>query len=254
MFRFDAALGRGITFTPERTAGATPAPATRGRAIGPQRRRSGIPTDEEPARGSRRHDDPHGEDDHVRAAPAVPVRRRVRLAVPVRAEALLVPADRLDGRVRLRRARPAGRQLPRAVRRAGPPRRLLRARLDPRVRAVRDRDRARRRGRHRHHRRPRRAQDPRGARRPAGARRGPGQEPRRPALPRADARHGPLRHLRAAVRHLRRHPRHARQRRAARPVLGDLLHQRVRHGPLGVGPQDARCSARSSRSSAVTRA
>ena len=108
-------------------------------------------------------------------------------------------------------------------------------------------------GRHRDHRRPRRAQDPRGARRAAGARRRPGQEPRRPALPRADARHRPVRHLRAAVRHLRRHPRDARQRRAARPVLGDLLHQRVGHRPLGLGAQDARCSARSSRSSAVTR-
>ncbi len=152
-------------------------------------------------------------------------------------QAVLVPAARLDGRLRLRRARPAGRQLPRPVRRARPPRRLLRARLDPRVRAVRDGDRARRRGRHRDHRRPRRAQDPRGARRAAGARRRPGQEPRRPALPRADARHRPVRHLRAAVRHLRRHPRHARQRRPARPVLGDLLHQRLGHGPLGVGPQ-----------------
>ena len=107
----------------------------------------------------------------------------------------------------------------------------------PRVRPVRDRDRARRRGRHRHHRRPRRPQDPRGARRPPGARRRPGQEPRRPALPRADARDGPLRRLRAAVRHLRRHRRHARQRRPARPVLGDLLHERVGRGPLGVGPQ-----------------
>ena len=28
-----------------------------------------------------------------------------------------------------------------------------------------------------------------------------------------------------------------RQRRAARPVLGDLLHERVDDGPLGVGPQ-----------------
>ena len=73
--------------------------------------------------------------------PPYPVRRRVRQPVPLRAEALLVPAARLDGRVRLRRAGPAGRELPRAVRRARPPRRLLRARVDPRVRAVRDRDR-----------------------------------------------------------------------------------------------------------------
>ena len=64
---------------------------------------------------------------------------------------------------------------------------------------------------------------------------------------------GPVRHLRAAVRHLRRGRRHAGQRRAARPVLGHLLHQRLDHGPLGVGPQDAPCSGRSSRSSAVTR-
>ena len=149
------------------------------------------------------------------------------VAVPVRAAAVLVPARRLDGRVRLRRPGPAGGELPRAVRRARPPRRLLRARLDPRVRAVRDGDRARRRGRHGDHRRPRRAQDPRGARRAAGARRRPGQEPRRPALPRADARHRPVRHLRAAVRHLRRHRRHARQRPAARPVLGHVLHQRL---------------------------
>ena len=169
--------------------------------------------------------------------PPYPVRQRVRQPVPVRAEAVLVPAGRLDRRVRLRRPGPAGGELPRAVRRARPPRRLLRARVDPRVRPVRDRDRARRRGRHRDHRRPRRAQDPRGARRAAGARRRPGQEPRRAALPRADARDRPVRHLRAAVRHLRRHPRHARQRRAARPVLGHVLHERLGHRPLGLGAE-----------------
>ena len=38
------------------------------------------------------------------------------------------------------------------------------------------------------------------------------------------------------------------------PFFATLLHQRVDHRPLGLGPQDARCSARSSRSSAVTRA
>ena len=65
---------------------------------------------------------------------------------------------------------------------------------------------------------------------------------------------GPVRHLRAAVRHLRRHPRHARQRRAARPVLGDLLHQRLGRPTSGARSSSARCSARSSRSSAVTRA
>ena len=118
---------------------------------------------------------------------------------------------------------------------------------------VRDRDRAGRRGGHRDHRRPRRAQDPRGARRPAGAGRRPDQEPRRAALPGADDRHRPVRHLRAAVRHLRRRAGHARQRRAAGAVLGDVLLQRLDHRPVGLGAEDARCSGRSSRSSAVTR-
>ena len=43
------------------------------------------------------------------AQAAVPVRRRVRPAVPVRAAAVLVPADGLHDRVRLRGAGPAGR-------------------------------------------------------------------------------------------------------------------------------------------------
>ncbi len=51
-----------------------------------------------------------------------------------------------------------------------------------------------------------------------------------------------------------RRDRHAGQRRAARALLGHLLHQRLDHRPVGVGPEDARCSERSSRSSAVTRA
>ena len=110
-------------------------------------------------------------------------------AVPLRAPPVLVPAAHLHRRVRLRRAGSAGRELPRPVRRARPPRRLLRPRLDPRVRPVRDGDRAGRRRRHGDHGGPRGAQDPRGARRAPGARRRPRQEPRRPALPGADARH-----------------------------------------------------------------
>src|SRR5947209_687905 len=104
------------------------------------------------ARGIRGHDDPHVEDDRLRAAPAVSVWRRARVAVPVRAAAVLVPAADLDGVPVLRRPRPAGGQLPDAVRRAGPIGRLLRAGVDPRDRPERDRDRARRRGGHGHHR------------------------------------------------------------------------------------------------------
>ena len=40
-----------------------------------------------------------------------------------------------------------------------------------------------------------------------------------------------------AVRHLRRRHRDARQRRAARPVLRDVPHERVDHRPLGLGAQ-----------------
>jgi phospholipid/cholesterol/gamma-HCH transport system permease protein len=89
------------------------------------------------------------------------------------------------------------------------------------------------RGRHRDHRRPRRAQGARGARRAAGARRRPGEEPRGPALPRPHAAHGPVRHLRADLRRLRRGAGDAHERRAARAVLGDLLHERVDHRPVG---------------------
>src|SRR5829696_3766446 len=203
----------------------------------PRHRRPGVSSDEEHARGSRRHDDPDGEDRRVGHPPPVPVRRRVRLAVPLHAEAVLVSVADLHGGVRLRRPRAAGGQLPRALRRPGSPRRLLRARLHPRVRPNRHGHRPRRRGRHGHHRGPGGAQDPRGARRPAGARRRPGQEPRRPPLPGPDAGHRAVRHLRPHLRRLRGHRRHAGQRLAPRALLGDLLHQRLDDGPLGVGPQ-----------------
>ena len=75
-----------------------------------------------------------------------------------------------------------------------------------------------------------------------------------PALPRADDRHRPVRHLRGAVRHLRRHHRRDRQWPAARPILGNAVRQRVDHRPVGVGARRRRSSARSSRSSAATRA
>ena len=42
-------------------------------------------------------------------------------------------------------------------------------------------------------------------------------------------------------------------RPAARRLLRHPLQQRLGHRPLGLGPEDARCSARSSRSSAPTR-
>ncbi len=91
-------------------------------------------------------------------------------------------------------------------------------------------------GRHRDHRRPRRPQDPRGARRPAGARRRPGQEPGRAALPGADGRHRPARHLRDRLRPQRRHRRRAPVPPVARRLLRDALLQRHGHGPLVLGP------------------
>ena len=113
---------------------------------------------------------------------------------------------------------------------------------------------ARRRRRHRDHRRPRRAQDPRGARRAPGARRRPDQEPRRPALPRADARH-------------RACSTSTRCCSASSAASSTTL---VNHAPLGPfwatfftnasvtdlwgSVLKCPCSARSSRSSAVTRA
>ena len=90
------------------------------------------------------------------------------------------------------------------LRRPRPTRRVLRPRLDPRVRALRDGGGRRRRGRHRDHRGPRRPEDPRGARRAPGARRRPDQEPGRAALPGADADHRADGHLRADLRHRRR--------------------------------------------------
>ena len=67
-------------------------------------------------------------------------------------------------------------------------------------------------------RRPRRAQDTRRARRAAGARRRPRQEPRRPALPRADDDDRALQRLRADLRHRRRRAGDAQRstRRSAR--------------------------------------
>ena len=177
------------------------------------------------------------QDARLRGQAALPLRRGVHRPVPLRPAALLVPAADLDRRLRLRRPGPAGGQLPLAVRRPRPARRLLRPRLDPRVRAVRHRGRRRRRRRHRDHRRPRRPQDPRGARRPAGARRRPDQEPGRAALPGADADHRPARHLRAGLRDQRRHPRRAPLQPAARRLLRHPLLQRLDHRPLGLGAE-----------------
>src|SRR5262249_6981626 len=47
----------------------------------------------------------------------------------------------------------------------------------------------------------------------------------------------PVRRLRAAVRDLRRRPGHPGQPRAARAVLGHVLHERQHDRPLGVGPE-----------------
>ena len=151
-------------------------------------------------------------------SPPYPYGDRVRPAVPVRAAGVLVPDAALDRGLRLRgpgtaggqRAQPAGRDRP-----AG---RLLRARLDPGVRPVRDRRGDGRGGRHRDHRRPGRAQDPRGARRLLVHGRRPDQEPGRATLPGADDRDRAVRHLRAAVRDLRRRgwPRWSTTRRWAR--------------------------------------
>ncbi len=111
------------------------------------RRRSRVLAHQGFARRGRQHDDPDRQDAGLRGAPAIPVRPRVRRAVHVRAAAVLVPAADLDDRVRVRGAGSSGRELPRAVRRARSARGFLRARVDPRVRAVRRRDRARRRRR-----------------------------------------------------------------------------------------------------------
>ena len=58
----------------------------------------------------------------------------------------------------------------------------------------------------------------------------------------------------AAVRDLRRDRGGARQRPAARAVLGDAVRQRLDDRPVGLGAEDDDASARSSRSSAATRA
>src|SRR3954470_556152 len=180
----------------------------------------------------------HVQDGAVRGARAVPVRQGVRPPVPVRAADVLDADDRLVVRLHLRAGRHPVGELPLAVRRAGPPGRPLRAARRPRVRAVRLR--AGRRGRRGHGdlRRPRRAQGARGARRAAGARRRPGQEPGRAALPRAGARDVDVQHLRADLRDRRRHPRHHHQRRAAGPVLGDVLQQRQHRRAGRVAHQD----------------
>ena len=115
--------------------------------------------------------------------PAVPVRHRVRPAVPVHAAALLAAAADHDDLLRLRRTGAPGRELPGHLRSHRPARRLLRPQLGQGVRTDRLRDHPGRRRRHGDHRRPRRPQDPRGARRASGARRRPDQEPRRAALP-----------------------------------------------------------------------
>ena len=96
------------------------------------------------------------------------------------------------------------------------------------------------------------AQDPRGARRAAGARRRSDQEPRRPALPRADARDRPVQHLRADVRHLRRHPRDARQRRPLGPFCATFFNNASTTDLWGSVVKTT-LFGRSSRSSAVTR-
>ena len=130
-------FGIGGTRSVHRVELPRPPIATRGGPgrDGSQRRRAGVPIRAALARGIRGHDDPHGQDHLVCPAAAVPVRRRVRLAVPVRAAALLVPAAHLDGLHLLRRAGPAGGELPDDLRRARPPRRLLRARRRARDRA-----------------------------------------------------------------------------------------------------------------------
>src|SRR3954453_8792001 len=222
------------------TCGAAPHEGgrLRRRANGQIRSRQGIPPGQVSIRAGRRHDDPDRQDDRLGGPSAVSVRRGVHWPVPFRPPALLVPDDDLDAGLRLRRARPAGRQLPLAVRGPRSPRRLLRARVDPRVRTVRDCCGRRRRGRDGDHGGPRRPEDSRGARRASGARRRSDQESRRSPLPGADADHRPDGHLRADLRHRGRHRRGAALQRAARRLLRHPLQQRLCHGPLGVGPEN----------------
>src|SRR6185437_9644130 len=178
------------------------------------------------------------QDDLLCPAPALPLRRRVRLPVPVRLAPVLVPAPDLHGGDLLRGPRPASGQLPHDLRRLGSPWRDLRAGSDPRDRPQRDSHRPGRRRRHSDYRRPRRAQDPRGARRPPGARRRPRQEPCRAQVPGPHARDGPVQRLRDPVRPVRRCARRARQRSALGPLLGHPVRQRLHHRPVGLGPED----------------
>ncbi len=54
----------------------------------------------------------------------------------------------------------------------------------------------------------------------------------------SDARHRAVQRLRDPVRPVRRHPRRARQRSAARSLLGHAVRQRLHHRPVGLGPED----------------
>ena len=92
------------------------------------RRRQGVHAREIALRPGREHDDPDRQDDDRDGAAPVPLRRRVRRPVPVRAAADLVSDDDLDHRLRLRGAGAAGGELPDAVRSPRPPRRVLRPR------------------------------------------------------------------------------------------------------------------------------
>ena len=71
-------------------------------------------------------DDPHRADDRLRGPASLSLRRGAGRPVPLRPQALLVPAADLDLRPLPRRARAAGGRRPLAVRRARPARRLLR--------------------------------------------------------------------------------------------------------------------------------
>ena len=77
-------------------------------------RRQGVPARQDPLRAGREHDDPDRQDARRRGQAPVSLRRRVHRPVPLRAAALLVPDDDLDDRLRVRRARAAGGQLPHA--------------------------------------------------------------------------------------------------------------------------------------------
>ena len=170
-------------------------------------------------------------------AAAVPLRRRVRAAVPLRAAPVLVPAADLHGRLRLRRARPAGGEHPHPLRRHRPPRRLLRPRVDPRVRAVRDRDRRWRAS-------PARRSLPTSARarsaRSSTRCRCSASTRSRTSSCRASWRSCSSRVCSTSTRWCSASSAASsrrRQRRAARPVLGDLLQPTRRSRTSGVGAQ-----------------